>query len=53
METYYAASNKNANQTPPTWEKDDKHGPNDTNHSMLILIAWLIAWLVVPGNFAK
>ena len=47
--TCYVAANKKATGVPPAWNKDSKNGPEDTNHSMSILIAWL----VTPGNLAK
>ena len=47
--TCYIVGNKKANEVTPAWNKDGKHGPNDTNHRMSILIAWL----VTPGNLAK
>ena len=46
--TCYVAANKKANVVPLAWTKDDKNGPDNTNHSMSILIAWL----VTTGNLA-
>ena len=37
--TCYVVANKKATEVPPAWNKDGKHGLDDTNHSMSILIA--------------
>ena len=47
--TCYVAANKKANVVPLVWNKDGKNGPVNPNHSMSILIEWL----VMPGNLAK
>ena len=47
--TCYGTVNKKANVVPLAWDKDSKNGPDDTNHSMSILIVLL----VTPGNLAK
>ena len=47
--TCYVAANKKANLVPPAWNNAGKNRSNDTNHSMSILIAWL----VTPWNLAK
>jgi hypothetical protein len=47
--TCYISSHKKSSQLQRAWEKDGKEGKDDPNNSM----AFLIAWLIVPGNYDK
>jgi hypothetical protein len=45
----YVSSHKTKSQLQRAWDKDGKDGPDDPNHSL----SFLVAWLIVPGNYDK